>query len=103
MRNVGIIFRRELAGYFATPLAYVFIVMFLLLTLINFLVITSILGRDPLCIGRNQDGIPESQNPPVDRGNKRLCMGMTIHATFHGCHLILENEVLRLRLPEGTN
>lgn len=32
MRNVGIIFRRELASYFATPLAYVFIVMFLLLT-----------------------------------------------------------------------
>ncbi len=32
MRNVGIIFRRELASYFATPLAYVFIVIFLLLT-----------------------------------------------------------------------
>jgi ABC-2 type transport system permease protein len=32
MRNVGILFRRELASYFATPLAYVFIVMFLLLT-----------------------------------------------------------------------
>src|SRR5688572_10687229 len=31
MRNVGIIFRRELASYFATPLAYVFIVIFLLL------------------------------------------------------------------------
>src|SRR5688572_30706179 len=31
MRNVGIIFRRELASYFATPLAYVFIVIFLVL------------------------------------------------------------------------
>ena len=31
MRNVGIILRRELASYFATPLAYVFIVIFLLL------------------------------------------------------------------------
>lgn len=32
MRAVGILFRRELASYFATPLAYVFIVIFLLLT-----------------------------------------------------------------------
>ncbi|HVW67483.1 MAG TPA: ABC transporter permease subunit [Steroidobacteraceae bacterium] len=31
MRNVGIILRRELASYFATPLAYVFIFIFLLL------------------------------------------------------------------------
>ncbi|HVQ25603.1 MAG TPA: ABC transporter permease, partial [Planctomycetota bacterium] len=31
MRNVAAIFRRELAGYFATPVAYVFIVIFLLL------------------------------------------------------------------------
>ena len=31
MRKVGIIMRRELASYFATPLAYVFIVIFLLL------------------------------------------------------------------------
>jgi ABC-2 type transport system permease protein len=31
MRNVGIIVRRELASYFATPLAYVFIVIFLVL------------------------------------------------------------------------
>ena len=29
MRKVGIIFRRELAAYFATPLAYVFILIFL--------------------------------------------------------------------------
>jgi ABC-2 type transport system permease protein len=29
MRNVGIILRRELASYFATPLAYVFILIFL--------------------------------------------------------------------------
>lgn len=32
MRNVGIILRRELASYFATPLAYVFIFIFLLLS-----------------------------------------------------------------------
>jgi len=31
MRNAGIIFRRELASYFATPLAYVFVVIFLAL------------------------------------------------------------------------
>src|SRR5258708_12555621 len=31
MRSIGIIFRRELASYFATPLAYVFIVIFLVL------------------------------------------------------------------------
>jgi len=31
MRNVGIILRRELASYFATPLAYVFILIFLIL------------------------------------------------------------------------
>ena len=31
MRNVGIIMRRELASYFTTPLAYVFIVIFLVL------------------------------------------------------------------------
>src|ERR1700760_221268 len=30
MRNVGIIMRRELASYFATPVAYVFILIFLL-------------------------------------------------------------------------
>ena len=32
MRNMGIIFKRELAGYFATPLAYVFIVIFLVMS-----------------------------------------------------------------------
>lgn len=32
MRNVGIIMRRELASYFATPLAYVFILIFLVLS-----------------------------------------------------------------------
>src|SRR5579863_7573886 len=31
MRNVWIIFRRELKSYFATPLAYVFIVIFLVM------------------------------------------------------------------------
>jgi ABC-2 type transport system permease protein len=31
MQNIGIIFRRELAAYFTTPVAYVFIVIFLLL------------------------------------------------------------------------
>ena len=30
MRNVGIIMRRELVSYFATPLAYIFIFIFLL-------------------------------------------------------------------------
>jgi len=32
MHNVGIVLRRELASYFATPVAYVFIVIFLMLT-----------------------------------------------------------------------
>src|SRR5579863_2935379 len=31
MRNVGIIMRRELSGYFATPLAYIFILIFLVM------------------------------------------------------------------------
>ena len=31
MTNIGIIFRRELASYFATPVAYVFIFIFLML------------------------------------------------------------------------
>jgi gliding motility-associated transport system permease protein len=31
MRNIGAVFRRELASYFATPVAYVFIIIFLLL------------------------------------------------------------------------
>src|SRR5690606_27844394 len=31
MRNIGVIFKREFASYFATPLAFVFIVIFLLL------------------------------------------------------------------------
>src|SRR5277367_600049 len=31
MRSIGIIFRRELASYFATPLAYIFIVIFLVM------------------------------------------------------------------------
>jgi ABC-2 type transport system permease protein len=31
MRNIGVIFRRELTGYFATPVAYVFLVVFLAL------------------------------------------------------------------------
>src|ERR1700731_4789628 len=31
MRNVGLLMRRELTGYFATPLAYVFIFVFLVL------------------------------------------------------------------------
>ena len=30
MGNLGIIFRRELLSYFATPLAYIFIVIFLI-------------------------------------------------------------------------
>ena len=31
MRNLGIIFRRELSSYFATPLAYIFVVIFLIM------------------------------------------------------------------------
>ena len=31
MRNIGVIFKRELESYFATPVAYVFIVIFLIL------------------------------------------------------------------------
>ena len=31
MNNLGTIFKRELASYFLTPLAYIFIVIFLLL------------------------------------------------------------------------
>jgi ABC-2 type transport system permease protein len=31
MRSIGIIFRRELASYFATPLAYIFIIIFLVM------------------------------------------------------------------------
>jgi ABC-2 type transport system permease protein len=31
LRNVGLVFRRELAAYFATPLAYIFIVIFLVM------------------------------------------------------------------------
>ena len=31
MRNIAIITKRELAAYFATPLAYIFIVIFLVL------------------------------------------------------------------------
>ena len=32
MRTIGILFRRELASYFATPVAYVFIIIFLILS-----------------------------------------------------------------------
>lgn len=32
MRQLSVVFRRELAGYFATPLAYVFLVIFLVLS-----------------------------------------------------------------------
>jgi ABC-2 type transport system permease protein len=32
LKNIGILFRRELQGYFSTPIAYVFIVIFLLLS-----------------------------------------------------------------------
>ncbi len=31
MRNIGIIFKRELASYFSTPVAYIFIIIYLLL------------------------------------------------------------------------
>ena len=32
MRIIGILFKRELTSYFTTPVAYVFIVIFLMLT-----------------------------------------------------------------------
>lgn len=32
MKNLGVIFKRELASYFATPLAFIFIVIFLVLS-----------------------------------------------------------------------
>jgi len=32
IKNVGVIFKRELQSYFATPVAYVFIVIFLVLS-----------------------------------------------------------------------
>ena len=32
MKNISIIFNRELASYFSTPIAYVFLVIFLLLS-----------------------------------------------------------------------
>jgi ABC-type transport system involved in multi-copper enzyme maturation permease subunit len=32
MRNIGVIFRREFASYFNSPIAYIFIIVFLLLT-----------------------------------------------------------------------
>ena len=32
MSNLGVIFKRELGSYFATPLAYIFIVIFLVLS-----------------------------------------------------------------------
>jgi ABC-type transport system involved in multi-copper enzyme maturation permease subunit len=35
MRSTFIIFRRELASYFATPLAYIFIVIFLVMAAIS--------------------------------------------------------------------
>ena len=31
MHNISLIFRREFAAYFATPLAYIFIVIFLVM------------------------------------------------------------------------
>ena len=50
MRNILTIFRRELASYFATPLAYVFIVIFLVMAgvLTFFSAISSSVGR-PTC------------------------------------------------------
>ena len=32
MRDVGVIFRREMGAYFHSPIAYIFIIVFLLLT-----------------------------------------------------------------------
>jgi len=46
MRNVLTIFRRELAGYFATPLAYVFIVIFLVMAGVLTLFVGNFFDRD---------------------------------------------------------
>ena len=32
MRDIGVIFRREMGAYFNSPIAYIFIIVFLLLT-----------------------------------------------------------------------
>jgi ABC-2 type transport system permease protein len=45
MRNIGIIFRRELAGYFTTPIAYVFLVIFVFLSAIFTFYLGSFFGR----------------------------------------------------------
>ncbi|KAF3515651.1 hypothetical protein DY000_02061216 [Brassica cretica] len=43
---------------------------------VHFLIVTGELGRGLYGIKRKRDGIPESLDPPVDRGNERLSMGM---------------------------
>jgi ABC-2 type transport system permease protein len=46
LRQTALVFRRELASYFATPLAYIFIVIFLLLAGSLTFFVGGILGRD---------------------------------------------------------
>ena len=62
MSQVAIIFRRELRSYFATPLAYVFIVIFLVLA-----------GFFPFQVGglyeRNQADLPRSR--PAGQHSRR--------------------------------
>lgn len=45
MRNMLIVFRREMAGYFATPLAYVFIVIFLVMSGVLTIFIGNFVGQ----------------------------------------------------------
>ncbi|KAG5384127.1 hypothetical protein IGI04_035597 [Brassica rapa subsp. trilocularis] len=54
-----------------------------IIDLVTFLIVTSILGRNLLRIGRNRDGILESLNPSFDRGDKRLGMGKIVHPAFY--------------------
>ncbi len=46
MRNIGLVFRREFAAYFATPLAYIFIVIFLVMAGLLSFRLGDFLGRE---------------------------------------------------------
>ena len=45
MRNILIIFRREMASYFATPLAYIFIIIFLVMAGVLTIFIGNFVGQ----------------------------------------------------------
>lgn len=51
MQNIITIFRREMSGYFATPVAYVFIVIFLALTGVLTFYVGNLLGRNQADLG----------------------------------------------------